>query len=61
MAKYGRYDPRNKKRNKHKYESLDKDLRIRALIPEEKQYSKYEASKLTEIVEYDDDQDLLKS
>ena len=29
MAKYSRFDPRNKKRGKHKSESLDKDLRIR--------------------------------
>ena len=29
MAKYGRFDPRNKKRNKHKTQSLEKDIRIR--------------------------------
>lgn len=29
MAKYSRYDPRNKKRGKHKSEHMDKDLRIR--------------------------------
>jgi len=32
MAKYSRYDPRNKKRGKHKYQSLDKDLRIREVL-----------------------------
>ena len=29
MAKYSRFDPRNKKRGKHKSQSLQKDLRIR--------------------------------
>lgn len=29
MAKYSRFDPRNKKRGKHKSQSLSKDLRIR--------------------------------
>lgn len=29
MAKYTRFDPRNKKRGKHKSQSLQKDLRIR--------------------------------
>lgn len=29
MAKFSRFDPRNKKRGKHKNEHLDKDLRIR--------------------------------
>lgn len=29
MAKYSRFDPRNKKRGKHKSQSENKDLRIR--------------------------------
>lgn len=29
MAKFSRYDPRNKKRDKHKSHSQNKDLRIR--------------------------------
>lgn len=29
MAKFSRYDPRNKKRDKHKSQSLNKDFRIR--------------------------------
>lgn len=29
MAKYTRFDPRNKKRGKHKSQSLQKDWRIR--------------------------------
>ena len=32
MAKYSRHDPRNKKRGKHKYQSLDKDIRIREVL-----------------------------
>lgn len=32
MAKYGRFDPRNKKRNKHKSQSIEKDLRIREAV-----------------------------
>ena len=28
MAKFSRYDPRNKKRDKHKAQSLNKDFRI---------------------------------
>jgi hypothetical protein len=29
MAKFGRYDPRNKKKDRNKYHSINKDLRIR--------------------------------
>lgn len=29
MAKFSRYDPRNKKRGKHKTQTLNKDFRIR--------------------------------
>jgi hypothetical protein len=29
MAKYSRFDPRNKKRGKHKSQSIERDLRIR--------------------------------
>lgn len=29
MAKYSRYDPRNKKRGNHKFQSENKDFRIR--------------------------------
>ena len=32
MAKYSRFDPRNKKRGKHKSQSLDKDIRIREVL-----------------------------
>ena len=31
MAKYGRYDPRNKKKRRNKIRSIDKDLRLRSL------------------------------
>lgn len=30
MAKFSRFDPRNKKKNRNKLRSLDKDLRIHA-------------------------------
>ena len=29
MAKFGRFDPRNKNRDRNKYRSLNKDIRIR--------------------------------
>lgn len=29
MAKYGRFDPRNKKQDRHKQQSIYKDVRIR--------------------------------
>jgi hypothetical protein len=29
MAKYSRFDPRNKNRDRNKYRSLNKDIRIR--------------------------------
>lgn len=29
MAKYGRYDPRNKKKDRNKSRSINKDIRIR--------------------------------
>ena len=35
MAKFSRFDPRNKKRSRHKYQSLNRDIRIK-----EKQKSK---------------------
>lgn len=28
MAKYGRFDPRNKKKDKHKYDSMNREHRI---------------------------------
>ena len=31
MAKYSRYDPRNKKRGNHKTQSENKDLRLREI------------------------------
>jgi hypothetical protein len=31
MAKYSRYDPRNKKRGNHKSQSENKDLRLREI------------------------------
>jgi len=47
MAKYSRFDPRNKKRGKHKSESLEKDLRIREV-------QDYESKRMLNEVMYDD-------
>lgn len=49
MAKYSRFDPRNKKNGKHKYQTLNKDIRIR----ETDDKIKHQAF-LREVV-YDDD------
>ena len=50
MAKYSRFDPRNKKRGKHKIESLEKDLRIREV-------QDYESKRILNEVMYDDQYD----
>ena len=50
MAKYSRFDPRNKKRGKHKTESLEKDLRIREV-------QDYESKRMLNEVMYDDQYD----
>lgn len=36
MAKYSRYDARNKKNSRHKHQSLNRDIRIRRVDDEEK-------------------------
>jgi len=50
MTKYSRFDPRNKKRGKHKGESLEKDLRIREV-------QDYESKRMLNEVMYDDKYD----
>lgn len=50
MAKYSRFDPRNKKRGKHKSQSENKDLRIREVIDRD------EKQLLSEVM-YDDEHD----
>jgi len=50
MAKYSRFDPRNKKRGKHKSESLEKDFRIREV-------QDYESKRMLNEVMYDDKYD----
>ena len=50
MAKYSRFDPRNKKRGKHKSQSENKDLRIREV--EER-----DAKRMLNEVMYDDEHD----
>ena len=38
MAKFGRFDPRNKKRDRHKYQSLNRDHRIKESRKGKKSY-----------------------
>ena len=38
MAKYGRYDPRNKKRGRHKSQDQQKDFRIKNTDKTKKNY-----------------------
>lgn len=51
MAKYSRFDSRNKKRGKHKSESIEKDLRIREVS------SNTNNRKMLNEVMYDDEYD----
>lgn len=51
MAKYSRFDSRNKKRGKHKSESIEKDLRIREVS------SNINNRKMLNEVMYDDEYD----
>lgn len=61
MAKYSRYDPRNKKRGKHKFLNQDKDVRIKevdnknfkqslneVMYDDEYDYDEYEPRQLQE-------------
>jgi hypothetical protein len=48
MAKFGRYDPRNKKRDRHKYQSLHRDIRIKEQRKSKKGYVQYDQS----VIEY---------
>jgi|TARA_R110000868_G_scaffold886_2_gene6732 hypothetical protein len=52
MAKYSRYDTRNKKRDNHKIQSIEKDIRIREVIT----YDKLNPSMLREVVYNNDEQ-----
>lgn len=54
MAKYSRFDPRNKKRGKNKSRSIDRDTRIR----EVEDYSRLDKHLLREISHETDDEDL---
>lgn len=47
MAKYTRYDARNKKNAKHKRQSINKDIRIRRV--DDDKSSKYDLRKLTSL------------
>lgn len=57
MAKYSRFDPRNRKYGRNKSRSLDRDIRIRE-VDEHKHKNQ---SLLREVVydEYEEDDDLL--
>lgn len=50
MAKYSRFDSRNKKRGKHKSQSIEKDLRIREV-------SSNSNKQLLKEIKYDDEYD----
>lgn len=52
MAKFGRYDPRNKKKDRNKRHSQNKDIRIRRETSEE---TKYPLDKTLREIAYDDD------
>ena len=41
MTKFSRYDPRNKKNGKHKYQSKEKDHRIREVIDSSDGFNKH--------------------
>ena len=53
MAKFTRFDPRNKKNNKHKTLSLNKDIKIK----EVEDYSEKYPNKLLKEVMYDNEWD----
>jgi hypothetical protein len=49
MAKYSRYDPRNKKNGRNKFRSLGKDVRIRD-ADDTKQIHKYKGTQLEWVI-----------
>ena len=53
MAKFGRYDPRNKKKDRNKNNSINKELRFRRV--EQTKIEKYGERLLKEIT-YDDEE-----
>lgn len=50
MAKFSRFDPRNKKQGKHKAQSIEKDFRIREVVDSS-------SKRMLNEVMYDDDYD----
>jgi hypothetical protein len=50
MAKYSRFDSRNKKRGKHKSQSIEKDIRIKEVVEKDQK-------QLLNEVMYDDEYD----
>lgn len=53
MAKYGRYDPRNKKKSRNKNLSLEKDLKIREQKNDKYKFNNIVVDELDE--EYEDE------
>jgi len=56
MAKYSRFDPRNKKSGRNKQRSIERDLRIHE---EEKQRNKYRYAKVDWVYNEDEDEDYM--
>jgi hypothetical protein len=56
MAKYTRYDPRNKNKGKQKERTLEKDHRIKDSTPKgtKLKLKSYQAEKLAEITQKED-------
>jgi hypothetical protein len=52
MAKYSRYDARNKKNSRHKTQSLNRDIRIRRVEDEHKEKNRYHSFRKIDISEF---------
>lgn len=60
MAKFSRYDPRNKKRNRNKNLSMEKDFRIKKSLKSEDQDRYYLEDDIDEIKKYEIYKDYIK-
>jgi hypothetical protein len=52
MAKYSRYDARNKKNSRHKNQSLNRDIRIRRVEDDHKEKNIYQSFRKIDISEF---------
>lgn len=52
MAKYNRYDPRNKKKDRNKSHSINKDLRIK--LDEKSLADRFNSAAVKQIINYSD-------